>query len=383
MDTLKNRGRLFGYKREFLQAQTLAACVLLFCALPASAQGKKAVQAVRAASETQVKTTPAALPPGARRRHALREHGGFNAIEPTVQRRLRVRFPEVRALQKQALMARYYRVMDDFSSFKKELDVKLFYQILPGEGRAFDAREKNDLFTRMGTLSARIGALEAGAFRGDGGLSAARKYLAEAAGRIDPMFVGAFGQRGRVRSDRKFDEDEFFLRKSVSWWRGGDTQGDWVLFGVRRSRKAAAKLPIRRIAVLNDQTEPIVTFQDWHFQGGFGPNIELAFYMEAEALLNAVGRGETFDMILTDIMVPGGGGAYVVSELRDRDLNIPVIAFTQYEETPHLAMRLFAAGFDGMIHADPYFGSFNGDMLSLVNKLNRYFYYRDLHNWAR
>ena len=351
-------------------------------ATPVWAQGKltPTVRAVQKAVPGVKKA--AVLSPRARRMHALRESPMFNQIVPTKKQELWVFFEGLEDIQRQDLGARYYSVMKDFASFKRELDIRLFYQTLPGESRPFSVYEKREIFQKMGDLYARIRGLKVVAFRTDPALEASLEYLNEAAGRVDPTVKNMFGGKEWPRANRVFDVNEFFLKNPpTSSWLPAVNVGDMPVFVYSRTKSMMEKLPLRRVAVLNDNEQILGALKKWYQRGGFGSQAKWSFYSHAQALQNALQRGEPFDLILTDVVVPGGGGAFIASELRQSNVPTPLIALTQYVPHPTIAQKLYSYGMDGMIGIKDSFGSSSKDMLLLAHKIKNYFYYRNLHHW--
>lgn len=341
-----------------------------------------AVQAAKKAAGSGVKKK-AVLSPGAREMHALRESPLFKPIIPTKAEDLHVFFPGLETLQQTALAARYSQVMEEFVAFKRELDVRLFYQTMPGEARPFLPLEKEELFKQLGSLSVRIRALKAGPFRKDPAAEAALDYLNEAAGRIDPTFKNMFGAKEWPRGNRKYDAREFALQTPPRFgWLAPVKAGEGAFFAFSRCKKIMEKLPVRRVAVLNDDPDLLAIFQRWQKRGGFGEGAEWSFYSNARNLQRELKLGKKFDLIITDVLVPGGGGPLIAAQLRQNSIPTPIIALTQYEDSPATSLWLYSAGLDGLISIDCFFGSRDGDMLFLAQKLQNYFYYRDLHHWT-
>lgn len=357
------------YKRFLLVAVCMGLAVM-GCAQGAKGSVKRIAQ----------KTVP--LSAGAKRMHALRESPMFRPVVPTKKEDLRVFFEELEDIQRQDLAARYDAVMKDFTDFKHYMDVRLFYQTLPGESRPFSVHEKREIFRQMGSLYARIRALKAGAFRQDGALEASLDYLNEAAGRVDPTFKNMFGGKGWPRANRVYNTQEFLLQTpaSVSWGAAAKVQ-DIPFFAYSRSKSIMEKLPLRQVAVLNDNEKLLAALKQWYKRGGFGNKAQWSFYSHAQALQYDLQKGKQFDLILTDMVVPGGGGALIASELRQNNIPTALLALTQYVAHDALAQKFYSYGIDGMISIKDSFGSSPKDMLRLVQKIKNYFYYRDLHHW--
>lgn len=364
-------------------------CGLVFLAgvvFPAGVygQGKLPQAAARAVEKAAQKTGggKAVLSPAARELHSLRESPLFRSIKPTRPEQLRVFFPELEDLQKKTLAARYYKTMEDFTAFKRELDVRLFYQTLPGESRPFAPQEKQEIFRQMGDLGSRLRALKVGAFRSDPALASALDYLNEAAGRVEPMFRNMFGSKEWPRGKRVYKLSEFILAAPKrSFFSSQVQEGKGAWFAYSRCKRIMENLPVKKVAVVNDDLSVLAVLEHWYKRGGFGSSSQWFFYGNAQAMQRAIKLGERFDIILTDVLVPGGGGPLIAAELRQRNILTPIIALTQYQPNKNTAAWLYSAGFDGMISMSPYFGDCGGDMLLLAQKLQNYFFYRNLHQW--
>ena len=101
-------------------------------------------------------------------------------------------------------------------------------------------------------------------------------------------------------------------------------------------------------------------------------------------MLNAASVSpKSFDVILTDIIVPGGGGSYLTAMLRERGFEGVIIALAAFQEDASLGRKLFDIGFDGMIPQGIGFEFSDHWQLMIMKRLQNYFYYRDLHGWER
>jgi two-component system alkaline phosphatase synthesis response regulator PhoP len=77
-----------------------------------------------------------------------------------------------------------------------------------------------------------------------------------------------------------------------------------------------------RILVVEDERGLVITLRDRLTREGYG--VEVAG--TPEAALELVGRN--FDLVLLDVMLPGGSGVDVCSQMRTRGLTTPVIMLT-------------------------------------------------------
>ena len=89
----------------------------------------------------------------------------------------------------------------------------------------------------------------------------------------------------------------------------------------------------------------------------------------------------SYDVVITDLLVPNGGGVFLGTTLRNRGYNKALIALTAYSPIERLARSLWEKEFDGMISTDnttPY----SPQYLDLIlHKLRNYFYYRNANGW--
>ena len=85
-----------------------------------------------------------------------------------------------------------------------------------------------------------------------------------------------------------------------------------------------------------------------------------------------------YDLVLTDILISGGGGIYLTRQLRDQKFEGGILAVTAYPEEREIGVKLQVAGMDGMIaltDIDPYFLLHRPE--TLAQKIRNYFYYKN------
>lgn len=85
-----------------------------------------------------------------------------------------------------------------------------------------------------------------------------------------------------------------------------------------------------------------------------------------------------YDLVLTDILISGGGGIYLTRQLRDQKFEGGILATTAYPEEKEIGIKLQIAGMNGMITLtdfDPYFLMQRPALLA--QKLRNYFYYKN------
>ena len=276
----------------------------------------------------------------------------------------------------------YLNVMRSFEKFKEEMNIFLYYQSKPSERHNLSSAERAEYVEKISHMYAKLDKLRNLVDAKDPAYKAAREYVAYAAETVSPMMRGLFTSKKLPRQDRTFEENEFFMRAPHT----------------SRAESLLSKLPLRmqvyqasrnlpkglRLAVLNDRESLLKTMQQLNKEGMFFPGWSVSTFNNAEELLRAVTRkGEQFDVILCDIIVPGGGGYYVTAMLRENGFNGAIIALSSYGEQKKLGQAMFDKGFDGMISQREGFEHGKEWPVQLMKRLSNYFYYRNLHGWKR
>ncbi len=284
------------------------------------------------------------------------------------------------AKQAAEIFALYRQIMSDFQSFKKEMDVFLYYQSKPSERHIISAPERERLMERVTKIQSKLFKLKNLIPPEDPAYQAAKEYILYAAETINPMLRGVFDDRQFVRKDRKYVMEEFFMHspptKQPTVW------AKWLPNSWQRNTTRRWLTDPLKMAVLNDRQSLLDQMEKRH-TADFFPKWELFTYEDTEKLLRDIKSGKHFDVILTDIVVPGGGGYYLTSVLRDRGFNGIILALSAYQEDREMGHCLFDKGFDGMISLPIGFENEVKWPQLIMQKLQSYFYYREHNDWAR
>ena len=289
---------------------------------------------------------------------------------------------EPTAAQMRKALTEYHQVMESFQNFKKEMDVFLYYQSKEDEKRTLSAVEKAELMGKISRMHGKLSSLKTFISSEDPAYRAAREYVAYAAELVSPTMRGMWLKSLDQRADRQYRGEEFFLHTPKA---NQDASWKGLLPGAVRVRQVAEKLPPGlKMAVLNDRWSVIARMRQMHLSGKFLPGWDIAYYEDTAALLYDVTRaGKKFDVILTDIIVPGGGGCYLTGELRKKGFSGVIIALAAFEEENKMGKRLFDMGFDGMISMPMMFENGKQWPLRIMKDFQNYFYYRDANGWKR
>lgn len=267
------------------------------------------------------------------------------------------------------VMHEYRQAMKYFEELRKEMDPFLYYQSKPAEKHTLAPAEKSYWTEKIMELNARLEKIRPFIFSKDEAYRAAREYVAYAAQVVDPLLCGVVDQTRYACPNRTYNQAEFFLHAP----RG------------RQSARLAQALPKQlRIAVLNDEPEVLDNLLWMQENKELPDGYEIYCYSNTETLLYAITKqGQKPDVILTDIVVPGGGGFYLTGTLRAAGYKGVILAMSAFAEREQMGRRMFEAGFDGMIYSpleleyDPHWGS------KILDKLRNYYYYSRLHGWQR
>lgn len=305
----------------------------------------------------------------------------FKKVMPTNVKNLPILLFSPSYKQEVQIALLYRKVINSFKTFKKEMDVFLYYQLQLNERRQISAAEQAVWSKKIGEMNAQLAQLRNLISEEEPFYKAAREYMTFAAETINPMLRGILEKRDFIRVDRQYVPEEFFLhapdqKKESSWKK-------WIPSSMQ-NYQAARRLPKHlKLAVLNDRRSVLQAFQSAH-KYSFCPNWGLTTYENAEDLLRDISNGKEFDIILTDIVVAGGGGYYLVSTLRAQEFKGVIIGLSAYEEEPKMGLKMFNRGFDGMI---PLWIGFENDTgwwpREIMTRLQNYFYYRDMNGWSR
>lgn len=280
--------------------------------------------------------------------------------------------------RRQMLYTRYCNVMDRFNAFKKKTDPFLYYQLKPSEKRAVTPAQRAFMMSEILPLERDLRHLSVIVnVHRDPALAFALEYVARVRDEVSPTLRGMSGVSVNFsRHDRKFVSDEFFLaEQEFLHWTSG------LRYGVAYFQ--AVQLPAGlRVAVLNDQPDVLARMTRSHEKGVFIKNGSLACFSRADKLLESIGAGAEYDVILTDLIVPDGGGYYLTHRLRVENFSGAIIALSAYERDDVLGNKLFSNGFDGMLNMPLMFERYPFWEGYVMSGINRYFSLRQKNGWA-
>ena len=223
----------------------------------------------------------------------------------------------------------------------------------------------------------------------DAPLSVARRQLIDLRAALDP-----FATPGNIslpkalqRSDRQFDKQEFYL-----YGQDGSSplvrEYSWLLPFVnrRRAREAADQLPPHlQVVVLNDSQAVLTSMTQWQKDGVWGKNLQVRVFQRQEDFWAFLRTGGQVDMLITDLIMPKGGGYLLASELRQQGYKMPILALSAFGESEKRGQKLFMLGFDGMLSTHAVDGALFGTSgyLTFVNALRNYYTWKKLKGWDR
>lgn len=382
-------------------------CVgLCLCAVPAAyAQGKQEVakNAVRKLTQQQVSSKRMRIlllkkAQASRAERAIRKNMRLQAakqaannyhklterhsIIPTPKEQLKFNAYRLTPQQVQIQSQRYEELMSQFLDFKKNWDSRVFYLELYKNFNAIEPMERKQLLRDGGELASKAKYQLDFLLKDDKPLQQAYDYLVTALEQLEPAYFGMFEKRGApIREDRSFMPEQFFLKDpSQTQWR----EIQWADYQPLSSGAKELVLPIAsqlpknlHIALVNDHAGMIDSIKNWVSAGYLGEGATVEVFSTAEALLQTQ---KEFDVIITDLLVPGGGGQYLAYHLRKNGYNKPILALSEYREEDCRATELFNVGIDGYIYADDFFRNYIGYRY-LPASLKTYFDLKSANNW--
>lgn len=287
--------------------------------------------------------------------------------------------------QSKDLTRQYFQVMEHFSDFKKDFAPRLFY--MQTQAEKLPSAEKAYWNNRISKLEESFVSVNL-FFNADAPLAAARRYLNKARLALNPYSKAVMPAVPDflLRTDRKLVAAEFFLHNpdgsapvfKRSWL------GAWK--HPQKARELMGQIPAgMRIALVNDQPLQHDAVHGWQRKGFFPPGTQIISYLGVPAFEKAYAEGARFDLIITDLIMPNGGGYALIFKLRQQDVSTPVIAWTGFGERDKLAQELYNFGFDAMIPARGSLLSLMGPegYLPFLESLRNYFQLKKLHGWQR
>lgn len=305
----------------------------------------------------------------------------LKSVPPTNLQKLPLLLYKPSPKQQSESMFLYLRVMDSFKDFKKEMDAVLYYQAKPNERRVLPSSERATLMQKIGDMNRQLAKLSYVVSPDDPALKAAREYMVYAAETVSPVLRGILDGKKLTRTDRTFKQEEFFLHTPKE--NEDSALSGWLPHSVRARQVARTLPPGLTMAVLNDRESVLKRMQELNATT-FCPEWKIYTYTDTEDLLGQINRHNVkFDIILTDIIVPGGGGYYLTAALRAQGFDGVILAATAYQEEEELGRGMFNRGFDGMFSLPKGFEDGKEWPRELMKGFQNYFYYRDLNGWKR
>lgn len=305
------------------------------------------------------------------RDHAFRNGSFFAPITPTPLRELRVNLIHPTTEQVQQAVSEYRNLVKDFAPVHKEITTKLLYKTLPNDKwTALLPQERRSLILSLSRLQGRVEKLRRVVFAKDQPLEKMAVWIDTALQEVNPFYMPGIRLRGRA-DKRVFDRNEFFLKYP--------NKAD-LPAGVTAPERTVP--PDLRVAVLNDQEDILDMYRAWDQQGRLGEGWSVTTYKDTRNLLNDLQNGHMYDLIITDLTVPGGGGYFLTDQVREMGLNMPIIGCSMYTLDKLDAQKMFDQGFDGYIYGDDLFEEMSGSV-SWLGYIKNYYYYKALHGWSR
>lgn len=335
------------------------------------ASGVRAVEVARAARvanaaalRTPIRPTviPAAVDRQEFEKHILRP------FTPTPLSELRPRLVSPTAAQMQEATGAYETFFADCSAFRKELDPVLGNALLAGENvqKTLHPSDISYYITRLGDLRLRANSLQNVLFPSDAALKGVREYIDFAMPKFDKFYTPEVSVR--ARPDRPYVQEEFWMEYD---WRKGPRD------------ESLTQLPEDvHMVVLNDTHDILNMYKQWEREGRFPKGWKVSVYEDTKELLDAVKAGIKFDLVISDIQVPGGGGRYFVGQLRDMGFDTPVIGCSMYTRDKIDSRELHQIGFDGYMYGDDMFEESAG-FYKWAGYIKNYYYYKRIGNWHR
>ncbi len=297
----------------------------------------------------------------------LETEGFFRNIVPTPASELRLNIIHPSKEQLFNYKQDYRNFMKDFSVLRKDVHSTLFYQNILGENNpGMDLRTRRELIPQLAQMQLQSSSLLRMKFSTDVPLQQAHNWLNVALRHINPFHIPKEEHIWPRNDSRVFDRDEFFLGKTkLSLW--------------------AETYPLpetMRVAVLNDSAGILEAYRAWDINKKLGEGWKFFLYEDTQSLLNAIKSGAEYDLVITDIIVPGGGGYYLVDEIRSMGKDMTIIGCSMHRITEVNPEQMFKQGFDGYMYGDTMFQELSGWM-SWKSLVSQHYHYKEIHGWSR
>lgn len=137
-----------------------------------------------------------------------------------------------------------------------------------------------------------------------------------------------------------------------------------------------------RIALINDDTLPRINFESWGKKGYLGRGAKIEVFPDGNGFMEQIRNGVTYDLVITDLLVPYGGIA-MMPQLRAKDSKTIVIASSKFDRGEEDEEKLFNLGFDGYLWYNTNLNEGAYGYIEYLRALKNYFYYKQKYNWQR
>ncbi len=293
------------------------------------------------------------------------------------------RLEEINSSEMMDARNQYKAIMEDMRQFKKEMDIWLYYQSKSGEKHPVSAAERAALGKQIIAMKAKLAVLEQYISPQNESYRAACEYILYVSQQINPMLRGMLKEYSLSPSVREYDMEEFFLHTPPNAKETGFWEKTLHLLKGVSSAKMPKQLPRGlRMAILNDN-QSFLNQIPLEQKKSFVPDWQIETYDNVQDLLSAVRTGKKFDIVLTDLVVPGGGGLDLTPSLREEGFKGVILALSAFKEDNRMGEIMFQMGFDGMLSLPIKFYKKSTWPETVMQKMKNYFYYRNLHNWTR
>ncbi len=311
--------------------------------------------------------------PNLLRSDLVRKQSAFNTviaheINPTPIPNLRPRLVVPSLEQTQEAVQEYMDFFTDFKAMRHEVDPVLGNALLE-RTNLLETMHPSQLGYYTGLVRSvdfRLKKLQKTVFSTDPALAEVETYLNFAESKFNKFYTPDITPNGSVV--RPFVQEEFWM------------EYDW--HKPPRDEALTALPENVHMAVLNDTEDILDMYKLWEQQGRFPKGWKVSTYDDTMNLLNAVKSGQKFDLIISDINVPGGGGRYFVHSLREMGIQTPVIGCSGYTRDKIDSEELFLIGFDGYMYSDDMFEESSG-FYKWKSYISNYYYYQRVGGWPR
>ena len=313
----------------------------------------------------------------------------------------------------------YIYALKATEAFAKNFDTRVYYQCTE-EFTPFSQFEIESFYRELLEVRARLNKASLDLEPGDEGFWNALSYLKSAEEYLTAMGTGIIPSLSLVgqsytpeeRTDRTLNYVEFFLGTPFP---PIEDPSQPNLFAHQKEWAATLPLPKQlKVAVVMDSMTNIFWLRWMNSHVAELKDWQMDFYKDPEDLLKAPGR-LNYDLVLTDMLISNGGGAYLSSQLRRQKFEGTILTATNYQPINESMRKWYRAGLDGMISLSQRMVKAEVDIVEEARKaevepedlgdleevfqkikdggdpfykqflqaLRNYYYYRDKHQWKR